>query len=251
MIKAVLFDVDDTLIDYGKAERDGITAYLRSLAVACDPAAAVARFGELQGYYFDRYLAGLIDYVGQATALAAAMIDWLELSPLDDPYDWFLGYRRHYEASLTLFPDVLDGLAALGDIPLGIVTNSDSVYTRVKLRRTGLLARFDCIVGVDTAGVSKPHPRIFQSACAEMGHLPAVVAYVGDKKLSDAQAADCAGLHGVWLNRSNDGAGGLTDLRQLATALGLCPDRSPSHRATVAAGVQSGVIGAEVAACDG
>ncbi|MFG3420854.1 HAD family hydrolase [Micromonospora sp. NPDC048063] len=219
----MLFDVDDTLIDYASAEYNGIVSYLRALGVEGELDAAAARFGELQAFHFDRFLAGRTDYVGQARALAVDMIAWMKAPSVHDPYRWFLGYRERYEASLRLFPDVLDGLASLGNVPLGIVTNSDTAFSRVKLRRVGLLSRFHCVVGVDAAGVSKPHPRIFHAGCAALGYPPAVTAYVGDNKLGDAAAADAAGLLGVWVNRFGAGGDGVTDLRQLAAVLKLDP----------------------------
>ncbi|MFG3716132.1 HAD family hydrolase [Micromonospora sp. NPDC047730] len=222
-VQAVLFDVDDTLIDYASAEYNGIVSYLRALGVEGELDAAAARFGELQAFHFDRFLAGRTDYVGQARALAVDMIAWMKAPSVHDPYRWFLGYRERYEASLRLFPDVLDGLASLGNVPLGIVTNSDTAFSRVKLRRVGLLSRFHCVVGVDAAGVSKPHPRIFHAGCAALGYPPAVTAYVGDNKLGDAAAADAAGLLGVWVNRFGAGGDGVTDLRQLAAVLKLDP----------------------------
>ncbi|PSK61748.1 Pyrimidine 5'-nucleotidase YjjG [Micromonospora sp. MH33] len=220
-VQAVLFDVDDTLIDYASAEHDGIVSYLRSLGVEGDLNAAAARFGELQAFHFNRFLAGRTDYVGQARSLAADMMAWMKAPSAPDPYRWFLGYRERYEASLRLFPDVLDGLASLGNVPLGIVTNSDTAFSRVKLQRVGLLSRFRCVVGVDAAGASKPHPRIFHTGCAALGYPPAVTAYVGDNKLGDAAAADEAGLLGVWVNRSGADEDGVTDLRQLAAVLKL------------------------------
>ncbi|MFE0590052.1 HAD family hydrolase [Micromonospora echinospora] len=231
-IRAVLFDVDDTLIDYAGAEHDGIVSYLRSLRVEVDIDVAAARFGELQEFHFKRFLAGRTDYVGQARSLARDMIAWMKVRSTGDPYRWFLGYRERYEASLRLFPDVLDGLASLGNVPLGIVSNSDTAFSRVKLQRVGLLSRFDCVVGVDAAGVSKPHPRIFHTGCAALGYPPAVTAYVGDNKLGDAVAADAAGLLGVWINRSGAGGDGVTDLRQLAATLELDsgPAATPPQR---------------------
>jgi len=117
MIRGILFDVDDTLIDYRLAERRGIESYLTALGITGDPAPAAARWNALQEQHFGRYIAGELDYRGQGRARAADMIAWLGLPPVADPYEWFLGYRACYEAALTLFPDVEPCLASLGAIP--------------------------------------------------------------------------------------------------------------------------------------
>lgn len=226
MIRAVLFDVDDTLVDYKGAERRGIAAHFQACGVDCDLGMAQARWAELQDHHYNRYLLGQTDYVGQATALATDMIAWLGLAGVADPYAWFLGYREQYERSLELFDDVTDCLETLDGILLGIVTNSTVAYTRIKLGRVGLLDRFPCLVGVDTVGAAKPDPVIFQAACSSIGVPPDAAAYVGDKLDSDALAACAAGLRGIWLNRANDGAGGIPDLRTFRAAIDM-PEYSP------------------------
>jgi putative hydrolase of the HAD superfamily len=205
-VRAVLFDVDDTLVDYSAAERDGARDYLAALGVPADRLAeGVATWRKLQERHFPRYLSGETGYDGQQRARAAGMIAWLGL-PVPDPGGltaWFATYRRYYEAALRAFPYVESCLAALaaGNLVLGVLTNNDETYARRKLARAGLMDRFRCVVGVDTAGCAKPEPGIFQYACDVLSLAPEQVVYVGDRADTDAAAAVAAGLHGVWLDR--------------------------------------------------
>lgn len=73
----------------------------------------------------------------------------------------------------------------------------------------------------DELGHAKPAPEAFRAGCAALGLPPGEVAYVGDRYDIDACAADEAGLHGVWLDRS--GAGGGSAYARRITGLGELP----------------------------
>lgn len=205
-IRAVLFDVDDTLVDYSAAERAAIAGHLADLGVPPDllPAAG-AEWRRLQEHHFARYLAGRTDFPGQQRARVADLLRWLGHPVPDDSglTAWFAGYRRHHRAALRPFPDVAGCLAALTGTgrTLGVISNTDSAAARAKLAHTALLPAFRCVVGVDSAGRAKPDPAIFRYACARLGLPPGDVAYVGDRRDTDADAAAAAGLFGIWLDR--------------------------------------------------
>ena len=234
--RAVLFDLDDTLLDYATSERTAIHRYLTDLGLPADRLdAGAAAWHDHQERHFARYLTGELDFTGQRRARTADMLRWLDhpVPTSDDALDtWFDGYRTRYEASLTPFPDahpVLAALAALPDPPLlGIISNASEPYTRTKLTILGLASHFATVVCTDTAGCAKPDPRIFHHACTALGVPPSAAAYIGDRSDTDALAATAAGLHGLWLDRANTptpppGLPRLTTLDALPAALGLLP----------------------------
>lgn len=230
-MRAVLFDVDDTLVDYSSAERAGILGYLAELGVpAADRPAAAAYWNALQEQEFARYLAGELTFAGQQDARAVAMTRWLGRPAPADPAAWFHGYRRHYQAAMRPFDDVADCLRVVSAAAaVGVVSNNDEAHARHKLARTGLLDRFACVVCVDTAGCAKPDPEIFAYACRALAVQPHEAAYVGDNRITDAQAAHAAGLTGIWLDRhatpaaTPPGTLRIPNLTALPTALALPP----------------------------
>jgi putative hydrolase of the HAD superfamily len=239
-IRAVLFDVDDTLLDYATSETAAIRRYLADLGVPADRLAiGAAAWHDHQERHFARYLTGELDFTGQRRARAADMLRWLDrpVPTLDEALDaWFDGYRTRYEASLTPFPDAqpcLTALASLADPPLlGVVSNASEPYTRTKLAILGMASHFSCVVCTDTAGCAKPDPRIFHHACAALNVPPDQTAYIGDRPDTDAAAATAAGLHGLWLDRANTptpllGIPRLTTLEALPAALGWPPSPAP------------------------
>ncbi len=206
MIRAVLFDVDDTLVDYSGAERIGITRYLRDLGVPEDRVPdAVSHWHWLVEHHFARYLSGELAFWDHRRERVRDMLRWLQRPVPRDPAAldaWFTGYQQRYERSLALFPDVVACLDRLSGVPLGVVTNNDTGYQRAKLARLGLADRFTCVIGTETGGARKPDPAIFLAACEALGVAASATAYVGDRLDHDARGATDAGLYGVWLSRS-------------------------------------------------
>ena len=64
-VDAVLFDVDDTLIDHRSAVRTGFLSHLARAAPAVDPESAYAHWHELEQRHYDRYLSGELTWQGQ------------------------------------------------------------------------------------------------------------------------------------------------------------------------------------------
>ena len=62
---------------------------------------------------------------------------------------------------------------------------------------------FHSMIAAHTHGVSKPDREVFHIACRELGCEPHEVVHVGDDIELDVRGARGAGLHAVWVNRSN------------------------------------------------
>ncbi|MEV6525411.1 HAD family hydrolase [Longispora sp. NPDC051575] len=238
-VTTVLFDVDQTLTDYESSARAGIIAYCAELGVPAPrlPAAA-GKWSRLEQEHFPRYLAGELTFADQRRHRALGMRRALGGRGPADPGTWFDAYLAHYEASLTLFDDVLTCLAALSGLTLGVISNNDEDYTRTKLALTGIADRFTISVGRDTYGIAKPAPAIFHSTCAALDVSPAETAYVGDNLAFDAQGSSDAGLLGVWLDRTggpNPFPRRIRTLFDLPGLLGL-PDRGSDLKVTEGVG---------------
>ena len=90
---------------------------------------------------------------------------------------------------------VAEALAYLDSqaIPWGIVTNKPEGLTGPLLDRLGLRARAGTVVCGDTLPERKPHPRPLLHAAAHLGVDPAAAVYVGDAE-RDVLAAQAAGM---------------------------------------------------------
>lgn len=208
MIEAVLFDLDDTLLDGDEAWRSGVRALLtRCPQVPLQP--GITAWDRAFELYFPRYLAGELTL---AECRAVRMRTWAELVGVSLPagaeHDWFDTYQAGYAAGWTLFPDARPCLDALAGVRLGLITNGDTEQQHAKVAALGLTETFAVVIASGDIGIAKPDPRIFKLAAERLGVPPERCAFIGDRQDTDAQAAAATGMTGIWLNRPGRLAGG-------------------------------------------
>jgi putative hydrolase of the HAD superfamily len=214
-IRAVLWDIDDTLFDYGAADRTGMRNHLdhEGLPDRCTSVEqALGLWAELTARHWARFAAGACDFQGQRRDRVR---DFLGRPLSDEEADaWFGRHIVHYEAAWSLFPDtvpVLDGLAR--EYRHAVLSNSSFAHQDRKLRVLGVRDRFEALLCAVELGVSKPEAAAFHAACRALDLPPHEVAYVGNEPDIDARGAAEAGLFGIWLDRG--GSGGRPDLTRI------------------------------------
>ncbi|GII59498.1 hydrolase [Planotetraspora thailandica] len=224
-IRAVLWDIDDTLFDYTGADRAGMRNHLAAEGLAdLFPSVddALRHWQAQTDLHWARFAARDTDFLGQRRARVRGFLD----TDMDDSEadSWFGRYMVHFEACWALFPDslaALDGLAA--DYRQAVLSNSSLSYQDRKLRILGVRDHFEAVLCAAELGVSKPEAAAFHAACDALNLDPGEVLYVGNEPDIDAGGAVAAGLAGVWLDRG--GVGGrpelvrITDLGQLSGLL--------------------------------
>lgn len=208
MIRGVLFDIDDTLIDLASAQtvtfRETMFRQTADRAQPLDPSAlaeATRYFAnDLDGHY-DRYVAGELDFLGQRLARVRGALRILGIDAEPHEQLWGDTYEREVRARWRLFDDVhptLEWLQQHG-IVYGAVSNNVEAYQRGKLAEVGL--HWDVVVGTDTAGAPKPDPAPFLAGCRLLGLEPQEVAMVGDNPQADGRGAFEAGLTSILIER--------------------------------------------------
>ena len=212
--RALLLDVDDTLID----TRAAMVAAGAAAVAALWPEAgaevhhdAGVHFHRDPGGFFTRFATGELGFAQMREARVAELLETFSLTATDEVNRRFEeAYEPAFFTNARLFDDVLPLVeaASTAGIPMGLLTNSASYYTQQKLEITGLERVFAVVVTRDTLGFGKPDPRAFHHACGLLGVEPWDTTYVGDEIEIDAVAAKDAGLNAVWLHRdAGDGAG--------------------------------------------
>ncbi|MER6074962.1 HAD family hydrolase [Streptomyces sp. NPDC001817] len=202
-IRAVVWDVDDTLFDYTTADREGMRAHLVAeglLAGYGSPEEALARWREITDRQWARFSAGEVTFEGQRRDRVRVFLD-ADLTDAE-ANAWFQRYIGHYEAAWSLFPDVLPALEALSASHRhAVLSNSSITVQERKLRTLGLLDRFEVVLCAAELGVSKPEAGAFLAVCEALRLPPHEVAYVGDHPEIDGRGAAEAGLLSVWIDR--------------------------------------------------
>jgi len=185
-VRAVLLDLDGTLLDTVLDLHAAANAMLRDLAC---PEVSVESIRS----YVGRGIPNLVKRV-LAGSLAAAD----DTTP--PPADALSGFRRHYATvngrHTLLFPGVLEGLQAFKalHLPLGVITNKAEAFTLPLLQHTGLFPFFDVIVSGDVLPRAKPDPMPLLWASGRLGVSPVEVLMIGDS-VHDFHAGRAAGCH--------------------------------------------------------
>ncbi|MBZ3904016.1 MULTISPECIES: HAD family hydrolase [Streptomyces] len=204
-IKAVLWDVDDTLFDYTEADRAGMRDHLAAegLLPGHDSVEdALTRWRELTSVHWRRFAAGEGDW----ESTRRDRVRDFHGSPLTDAEAdaWFERYVAHYERAWSLFPDVLPVLDALAASHRhAVLSNSSLPVQERKLRALGVRDRFETVLCAEQLGIYKPAAEAFHAACEALELPPHEVAYVGDHPEIDGRGAADAGLLSVWIDRGS------------------------------------------------
>lgn len=179
-IRAVLFDLDGTLID--TAPDLGHALNLQRGRHGLAPLAdAVIR---PQASHGARGLLGLGFGVEPDDAKFPAMREEL--------LELYAANLCRLSRPFPGIPELLDALEARG-LKWGVVTNKPARFTEPLLSLLDLAERAACIVSGDTCPQPKPHPAPMLAAAELCGAAPAACLYLGDAE-RDIQAARAAGM---------------------------------------------------------
>lgn len=209
-VRAVLLDIDDTLVDTTAAMIGAGAVGMAAVWPEQDPQwheHAAVRFRTDPGGFFRRYTAGTLDF---ETMRAHRLAEVGVAHGLPVPSRAFEMYEKAFRPAFLArqrrYDDVLPFLQACDEagIAVGALTNSSEEATLPKLAATDLAGRFGALVTRDTLGFGKPDPRVFREACERLGSEPAGTAYIGDEWEADIVGASGAGLHPIWLRRRGD-----------------------------------------------
>ena len=190
-IKAVLFDLDDTLYDrYALVRRvvaDQYDTFQRELG-SVQKDEFVGRVVKLDdnGYADKRIVyTAVVSEFGLAPALLDRLIE---------------NFWTSYDAKCELSEDTRVTLQKLraNRIKLGVITNGTTERQQRKLESLGIFSWFDVVLISEKEGVRKPDAEIFRRALARCGVEASEAIFVGDHPDADIGGALGAGLRAVW-----------------------------------------------------
>lgn len=198
-VKAVLFDLDDTLwpiLPVIKHAELSLHAWLETHA----PRVA-------QQYTIDRLRARRLElmeseprYRHDMHALRHASLTEAFIAAGEDPQRVAQAMSIFSTArnNVTPFADVLPILSRLSSmVRVGSISNGAA-----DLEVIGMAHHFHVSIAAHQFGCAKPDKAIFHAACDALQVAPGEAVYVGDDPVLDVQGAQNAGLRAVWMNRS-------------------------------------------------
>lgn len=190
--KAVLFDLDGTLLDSAPD----------MLATANAMLAARERAPISLGMLRPLVSKG-------ARAMVSVAFPELDATARDALIPEFL---QRYEALIGQHAVLFDGIAGMlealeaAGTRWGIVTNKPEYLAQLILPQLGWQQRCQVLIGGDTLSERKPHPLPLLEAARRMGVEPATCVYVGDdeRDILAAQAAGMPSVAALWGYRLDD-----------------------------------------------
>ncbi len=193
MIKAVIFDLDNTLVDFMGMKRQAVSAAISSMidaGLALSPQEVQERIDAIykeRGIEFQSVFDQLLYDIFQK-------VDYKILSA------GVIAYRRAREAALVPYPHVtmtLVGLVKRG-LRLAVVSDAPGREAWLRLCYLNFHHLFDQVVTFDDTGERKPSPRPFQRALELLGIRAQEAVMVGDWPERDMVGAAQLGMTTVF-----------------------------------------------------
>jgi len=201
-IKAVLFDIDDTLYDRKQAQLEIfkiIKNDFKDVFAGIDNDMVAIAFWEADRLSTEAFFA-----TGSAESIRLDRFKiFLKMLNLDDEAAGDIS--AVYISSLAGMKTEVKGASLVlnhlnGKYQLGIISNglADTQYR--KLEAIGARKFFDCILISETVGIQKPDPGIYWQAGSSLGKQPSECLYVGNSYNIDILGASEAGMITCWFN---------------------------------------------------
>ena len=201
MLKAILFDIDDTLYDLSIPFKEAFREFFPGEKMDLEGAFLASR--KYSDLIYDRSLSGEISMaemyiyrLGNAFQDYGKIIDGPTALQFQSVYE-----KRQHEIRMTEEMErMLEELSR--KITLGIITNGPSEHQRDKVRALGVerWIPMERIWISGDLGVGKPHKEIFEAAREKLGLKPEELCFVGDAYGHDILGAKGAGWKAVWFN---------------------------------------------------
>lgn len=210
--KAILFDLDDTLLELG-ANSTRVWQVLTQRHAAelhIDAAILLAAIETARRWYWEDEVRHQRGRLNQLVALEEMVKIALERLNIVAPHVPAL-YAQQFDEVLfkllQLFPgaiDILEHLRAKG-IKLGMITNGSALRQRRKIEQFQLAQHFDYILVEEEFGAGKPDERVYWHMLEQLNVQPREAWMIGDKLRWDVLPPQRLGMTGVWVDLKGEG----------------------------------------------
>lgn len=213
--RALLFDLDNTLLDRQAAVRAYLAGWLERSQASTDE----------ESFLEEALLVDALGYAPREDFLAW----WSRRSNGQTTADLWTDWQTHLSEHIAPDPHLKPFIETLEErFALAIVTNGGIKTQRPKLDALGLYELVDSahVLISGALGSWKPDPQIFLIASERVGHDPGDCMFIGDDPARDIAGAHRVGMQTCWVRMNRD--------PEVAFAeLDVWPDRIVNHYAEV------------------
>jgi 2-haloacid dehalogenase len=198
--KLLLFDADDTLFDYSKAEEQALAGAFAESGLRFDKTAHLETYQRHNLKAWDEYGRGLIS--AQTLRIKRFELFFKE-SGIEAIPETFSGiYLKHLSQAAFMIDgaeEVIEYLAQ--NYELAVVTNGLVEVQKERFRRSPLLKWIKHLVISEETGSKKPHPEFFEFALRKTGGFPKhEILLIGDSLQVDILGGIGFGIDTCWYN---------------------------------------------------
>lgn len=188
MIKAVIFDLDNTLIDFMKMKRSSVSAAVRAM-INSGLRLNQSKAEKILYSLYDKYG---IEYnkIFQKFLLKVGKIDYKILA------SGIVAYRKVQLGFLEPYPKVVPTLLRLKQkgLKLAVVSDAPRLKAWMRLTELGIADFFDAVVAFGDVSEKKPSGLPFKKVLKKLGLKPSEVLMAGDNPSRDILGAKKLGM---------------------------------------------------------
>ncbi len=211
MLKWLLFDLDNTLVDSDKASRESFFRSCEKFKVDANED-FFQRYKKINSEVWGLFEQAEITAVTLRTLRFKRFFDSEEIQPCT-PLEFSTSYLNQLIDTTHCYehvPELLDMWQQ--DFNLSIVTNGLREVQRARLDKLGLTKYFNSIIVSDEIGHAKPGKAYFDLALKSIPNPPsrARTLIIGDSLQSDIQGGINAGIKTCWISHGRKNDSGLS-----------------------------------------
>lgn len=198
----IIFDADETLFDFEKAEKDALKNTILEFDIEYDENYHLKVYKEINSAIWKELEDGLITQKKLKVERFKRLSDRLKTE--FDEVQFTKAYTKHLSNASFLYDDSITIVENLHkDYRLSMITNGLKDVQDTRIRKSIIAKYFEDIVVSEEVNVSKPDPKIFEHALNNIKHTDkSKVLMVGDSLTSDIQGGINFGIDTCWFNPS-------------------------------------------------
>ena len=210
MIKAVFFDLYNTLVGYDPPREETQSRILKELGVEAAPQSLLRPIMAADEFIYEehaRYPIGKRskEETGELYTEYHGVV--LKEAGIEASWELITGILKKWlkaDYKMVLFDDVVPTLTQLKEreLTIGLISNVDRDIAPL-CQQVGLTDWLGVVVTSQEAGFNKPAPQIFRAAMRKAKVRPIEAIYVGDQHQIDVVGANGAGMLGLLIDRNN------------------------------------------------
>ena len=199
MIEFLLLDLDDTILDFHKAERLAISKTFEEFGVT--PTEEVLhRYHIINKACWERLERQ--EWTREQVLINRFYLLFSEVGVVADPTACARAYERNLASDHYFLPGAEEAVAALSKkYRLFLVSNGTASVQKGRLTSANLYRFFEKVFVSQDVGYNKPAPEYFETVFAQIPDFdPKKAIIVGDSLTSDIQGGINAGIATCWVN---------------------------------------------------